>query len=242
MEAYASYWDYNDMMRLTEQLFEHCALALHGTTIIPMRNLTTDEVVDIDVKAPWIRMSMKDCIKNYGGIDPDALSDSEITELLKKSGHIDPKKLKGLTSRGLLIAALFEVYAEPHLIQPHHVIDHPHETTVLCKTHRDPSKKSEGLIERFESFILGQEMCNAYTELNDPELQRQLLEGQSARRDAGDEEASPFDEEFIEAMCQGMPPTGGLGIGIDRLTMVLLGEHSIRDVLLFPWMKTQKES
>ncbi len=238
MEAYASYWDYNDMMRMTEQLFEHCALALHGTTVIPMRNPANNEIVEIDVKAPWIRMSMKDCIKNYGKLDPDTLSDDEITKMLLDSGHVDPKKIKGL-SRGLLTGALFEVYAEPHLIQPHHVIDHPAETTVLCKAHRDPSKKNENLIERFESFILGQEMCNAYTELNDPELQRELLEGQAARRDAGDEEASPFDEEFIEAMCQGMPPTGGLGIGIDRLTMVLLGEYSIRDVLLFPWMKVQ---
>lgn len=237
MEAYASYWDYNDMMRVTEQLFEHCALALHGTTIIPMRNPTTQEIVEIDVKAPWIRMSMKDCLKNYGKMDPDQMSETEMTQKLLDSGHVDPKKIKGLP-RGLLIGALFEVFAEPHLIQPHHVIDHPAETTVLCKSHRDPAKKKEGLIERFESFILGQEMCNAYTELNDPELQRELLEGQAARRDAGDEEASPFDEEFIEAMCQGMPPTGGLGIGMDRLTMVLLGEYSIRDVLLFPWMKT----
>ncbi|MBA2728306.1 MAG: lysine--tRNA ligase, partial [Parachlamydiaceae bacterium] len=186
MEAYASYWDYNDMMRMTEQLFEHCALALHGTTVIPMRNPANNEIVEIDVKAPWIRMSMKDCIKNYGKLDPDTLSDDEITKMLLDSGHVDPKKIKGL-SRGLLIGALFEVYAEPHLIQPHHVIDHPAETTVLCKAHRDPSKKNENLIERFESFILGQEMCNAYTELNDPELQRELLEGQAARRDAGDE-------------------------------------------------------
>jgi lysyl-tRNA synthetase class 2 len=236
MEAYAAYWDYNDMMRLTEQLFEKCALAIHGTTVVKMRNPNTDEIVDIDLKAPWIRMSMKDCLRNYAKLDPDNLSEEQMRKLLIDSGHVDPKKMKGL-SHGLLTAAMFEVFAEPHLIQPHHVIDHPAETTVLCKGHRDESKKKENLIERFESFILCQEMCNAYTELNDPELQRSLLEGQAERRDAGDEEASPFDEEFIEAMCQGMPPTGGLGIGIDRFMMVLLGEHSIRDVLLFPWMK-----
>lgn len=238
MEAYAAYWDYNDMMRLTENLFEHCALALHGTTIVTTRNPANGEMVDIDVKAPWKRMNMKECLAEYAKINVDLLSDEEIRQMLLDSGHVDPKKIPGL-SRGLLVAALFEVFAEPHLIQPHHVIDHPHETTVLCKTHRDPVKRAEGLIERFESFILGQEMCNAYTELNDPVLQRTLLEQQALRRDAGDEEASPFDEEFIEAMCQGMPPTGGLGIGIDRMAMILLNAHSIRDVLYFPWMKPQ---
>lgn len=237
MEAYATYWDYNDMMRLTENLFEHCALTIHGTTVVSARNPANDEIVEIDLKAPWKRMNMKECLSEYAKIDVDSLSNEKMSQILLNSGHIDPKKLKGL-SRGLLIAALFEVFAEPHLIQPHHVIDHPHETTVLCKEHRDPVKKAEGLIERFESFILGQEMCNAYTELNDPELQRTLLEKQASRRDAGDEEASPFDEEFIEAMCQGMPPTGGLGIGMDRMVMILLNAHSIRDVLFFPWMKS----
>jgi len=236
MEAYAAYWDYEDMMCLTEELFEHCALDLYGTTKLKILNPSSQEEIEIDVKAPWIRMSMEDCIRTYGKMDIATLSDEEMREFLLKSGHVDPKKLKTLP-RGLLVAALFEVTAEPHLIQPHHVIDHPIETTVLCKQHRDPEKKAKGLIERFESFILSQEVCNAYTELNDPELQRTLLEGQSARRDAGDEEASPFDEEFIEAMCQGMPPTGGLGIGIDRMIMILLNAYSIRDVLLFPWMK-----
>jgi lysyl-tRNA synthetase class 2 len=136
-----------------------------------------------------------------------------------------------------MIAALFEVVAEHHLIQPHHIIDHPIETTPLCKLHRDPKAREERLVERFESFVLGAELSNAYTELNDPELQRELLEGQAKRRDAGDEEASPLDEEFIEAICQGMPPTGGLGIGVDRLIMLITETHSIRDVLYFPWMK-----
>ncbi|MGZ3634076.1 MAG: lysine--tRNA ligase [Parachlamydiaceae bacterium] len=236
MEAYAAYWDYNDMMRLMENLFEHCALAIHGTTKVAIRNPANDELVEVDLKAPWRRMTMNECLLTYAKINVDTLSNEQMQQLLLDSGHIDPKKLMGL-SRGLLIAALFEVFAEQHLIQPHHVIDHPHETTVLCKTHRDPTKSSEGLIERFESFILGQEMCNAYTELNDPQKQRELLEGQAIRREAGDEEASPFDEEFIEAMCQGLPPTGGLGIGIDRMVMILLSAHSIRDVLFFPWMK-----
>jgi len=236
IEMYAAFWDYNDMMELTENLFEHCALDLFGTTIVQAMNPNTKEIIDIDLKAPWKRMTMKECIATYGEIDVDTMSDADMHARLLASGHIDPKKLNNL-SRGLLIAAMFEVFAEPSLIQPHHVIDHPAETTPLCKGHRDPQKNKEGLIERFESFILGQEMCNAYTELNDPEHQSKLLETQAQRRASGDEEASPFDEEFIEAMCQGMPPTGGLGIGIDRMVMLLVNAHSIRDVLFFPWMK-----
>ena len=129
--------------------------------------------------------------------------------------------------------------AEEHLIQPHHIYDHPIETTPLCKPHRNIEMRNAGLVERFESFILGKEICNAYSELNDPEMQRELLEQQAVRRESGDEEASPLDEEFLEAICQGMPPAGGVGIGIDRLVMILTNSHSIRDVLYFPWMKPQ---
>ncbi len=121
------------------------------------------------------------------------------------------------------------------------MIDHPIDTTPLCKLHRDPAKRMEGIVERFESFILRQEVCNSYSELNDPVLQRELLEKQAMRKEAGDEEASPLDEEFLEAICQGMPPTGGVGIGIDRLVMLFTQAHSIRDVLYFPWMKPQQE-
>jgi lysyl-tRNA synthetase class 2 len=236
LELYAAYWDYNDMMHLVENLFEHCALALHGTTKLNVRDPKSDALIEIDVKAPWMRLSMKNSLSVYANVDVDSLSDEEIRTRLIAGGQNDPAKIK-IMSRGLLVAALFEELVEPHLIQPHHIIDHPSETSVLCKGHRDPHKQQEGLIERFESYILTQEVCNAYTELNDPELQRQLLEKQAERREAGDEEASPFDEEFVEAMCQGMPPTGGLGIGIDRMVMILLNAHSIRDVLLFPWMK-----
>ena len=140
-------------------------------------------------------------------------------------------------SRGLLIGAMFEVFVEPKLVQPHHITDHPVETTVLCKPHRHPAHRDDGLIERFESFILGGEICNAYSELNDPVLQRELLEKQQLRREGGDEEAAPLDEEFLEAICQGMPPTGGVGIGLDRLVMLFTQSHSIRDVLYFPWMR-----
>lgn len=239
VESYAAYWDYNDMMKFVENLFEKLAISLRGTSVVPVTNHETGEVTEIDLKAPWIRMSMKDAIKNYGKLDVDAMSDDEIRNVLRDSKKIDPKKINGV-ARGLLIATLFELVAEPHLIQPHHITDHPIETTPLCKPHRDPKLRAEGLVERFESFILCNEMCNAYTELNDPVVQRQLLEDQAAKRAAGNEEIPPLDEEFIEAICQGMPPTGGLGIGIDRLIMILTDSHTIRDVLLFPWMKPEK--
>lgn len=236
LEAYAAYWDYQDMMKFVENLFERLALTLYGTTKVPHTPAEGAETIYIDMKAPWTRMSMKESLKHYAQIDTDQLTDEQMRKLLEESGHCDLKKLKGL-SRGLLLAALFEVKVEPHLIQPHHIIDHPIETTPLCKPHRDPKLREEGLVERFESFILSSEICNAYSELNDPEIQRRLLEQQAQRRDAGDEEASPLDEEFIEAICQGMPPTGGIGIGIDRLVMIMTNSHSIRDVLYFPWMK-----
>lgn len=236
LEAYAAYWDYNDMMRLVENLYERLALLLYGKTQIPAKHPLTGEEIEVDMKAPWKRLSMKESLLTYGKVDVNKLSDAEIRSLLEKSGKVEPKKLKVLT-RGLLIAALFEVLVEPHLIQPHHIIDHPIETTPLCKLHRDPALRKEGIVERFESFVLMQEICNSYTELNDPELQRQLLEQQAARRESGDEEASPLDLEFLESIDQGMPPTGGVGLGIDRLVMIMTNSHSIRDVLYFPWMK-----
>jgi lysyl-tRNA synthetase class 2 len=236
LEAYAAYWDYHDMMKFVENLFERIALDLYGTTLVPHTASEGGETLYIDMKAPWRRMTMKGSIKHYANIDVDTLSDEQMRQMLKESGHVDIKKLNML-SRGLLIAALFEVVVEPHLIQPHHIYDHPIETTPLCKPHRDPRLRAEGLVERFESFIVTQEVCNAYSELNDPEIQRHLLEQQAKRREAGDEEASPMDEEFIEAICQGLPPTGGIGIGIDRLMMIMTNSHSIRDVLYFPWMK-----
>lgn len=238
LEAYAAYWDYHDMMSFVENLFESLALNLYGTTLVPHNRPEGGETIYIDMKAPWKRMSMKESLAQYGNLNIDDLSDDQMRQMLTESGHCDLKKLGGL-SRGLLIAALFEVVVEPHLIQPHHIYDHPIETTPLCKPHRDPKLRAEGLVERFESFILTQEICNAYTELNDPEIQRRLLEQQARRCEAGDEEASPLDEEFIEAICQGMPPTGGIGIGIDRLVMIMTNSHSIRDVLYFPWMKPE---
>lgn len=238
LEAYAAYWDYNDMMTFVENLYERLAKMLYGSTKVPATNPVTGETIEVDMKAPWRRLTMKESIRHYAQLNVDQMSEQEMHKILKESGHIDLKKLNAL-NLGLLIAALFEVFVEPHLIQPHHIIDHPIETTPLCKLHRDPKLKEEGIVERFESFILNQEICNSYTELNDPVFQRTLLEQQAARREAGDEEASPLDEEFLEAISQGMPPTGGVGLGIDRMIMILTNSHSIRDVLYFPWMKPE---
>ena len=238
IEAYAAYWDYYDMMELVENLFEYVALDLYGSTIVPAKDPKSGLDIELEMKTPWPRLTMKEAIKKFGNFNVDELSDDEMIKMLLDSEHIEPEKIKTM-NRGLFIAALFEVYAEPYLIQPTHIIDHPIETTPLCKPHRNPTDKEAGLVERFESFILGNEICNAYSELNDPVLQRDLLEAQALRREQGDPEANPLDEEFIESVCQGMPPTAGVGIGIDRMVMILTNSHSIRDVLYFPWMKPQ---
>lgn len=236
LETYAAYWDYNDMMTFTENLFEQIALKLFGTTQLTFKSEAEGTETVIDLKTPWKRLPMKESIKLYGGLDVDAMDEEQMRKKLTDLGSIDPKVIAS-ASRGNLIAMLFEELAEEHLIQPHHIIDHPIETTPLCKLHRDPKLRQERFVERFETFIMGGEFCNSYTELNDPILQRQLLLEQANKRAAGDEEASPLDEEFIESICQGMPPTGGMGMGVDRLVMLFTGVHSIRDILYFPLMR-----
>ncbi|MGB7979066.1 MAG: lysine--tRNA ligase [Chlamydiales bacterium] len=239
LEAYAAGWDYQDMMDFTEGLFEAVALSLFGDTKVRLTPEGEGVAYVIDLKAPWKRMSMKEAIQVYGHLNVDKMSEQEMRARLLQETHIDPKGVRQ-APRGALIARLFEEFAEPHLIQPHHIIDHPIETTPLCKPHRDPRLRKEGFVERFESFILGREMCNSYTELNDPELQRKLLVEQGEKKEQGDAEANPLDEEFIEAICQGMPPTGGVGIGIDRLAMLFTNGESIRDVLFFPLMRAEE--
>jgi lysyl-tRNA synthetase, class II len=240
VEAYAAYWDYNDMMVVTEKLFEGIALFLFGTTLLTTFSEQLKKEVTIDLKAPWKRLSMKGSLKVYADIDVDALSIDAMRDILRKKTDLEPKEITKAT-RGLLISFLFEEFVESHLIEPHHIIDHPIETTPLCKPHRDPKLRKEGFVERFESFILGNEFCNSYTELNDPELQRKLLVEQSEKKLAGDEEAHPLDEEFIDAICQGMPPAAGLGIGLDRLIMLFTKSPSIRDVLFFPIMRPEEQ-
>ncbi len=239
LEAYAAYWDYNDMMVFVENLFEKIALELHKSTKITFQSEDEANSIEIDFKAPWKRLSMKDAIKDYAEIDVDTLDDDALRKLLIEKGSLDPKEIAKAT-RGKLIALAFEEFAEEHLIQPHHITDHPIETTPLCKLHRDPKMRKEQFVERFETFILGMEMVNSYSELNDPELQRKLLEDQANKKEEGDFDASPLDEEFIEAICQGMPPTAGVGIGIDRLVMLFTKAVSIRDILYFPLMRLEE--
>lgn len=240
MEAYATNWDYNDMMEFTEGLCEEIAIEIFGSTQVRYAPEGEPEQI-IDMKAPWKRLSMKQAIKTYAKMDVDSMTDAQIRTKLLQETTLDPAQVKEAT-RGRLIAMLFEEKAEAFLIQPHHIIDHPIETTPFCKPHRDPNLRKEGLVERFESFVLGKELCNAYTELNDPELQRQLFVEQALQRLKGHEEAHPMDEEFIEAICQGMPPTGGIGIGIDRLVMLFTSAASIRDVIFFPLMRPEGDS
>lgn len=240
MEAYATGWDYEDMMEFTEELCEKIALDLFGDTKVSYAPDGEATAQIIDMKAPWKRMTMKEAIHTYAHLDVNGMSDAAIRTKLLNDTSQDPAKVKD-ASRGVLIAMLFEEFAESHLIQPHHIIDHPIETTPFCKPHRDPALRKEGLVERFESFVLGKELCNSYTELNDPELQRQLFVEQALQREKGRSETQPMDEEFIEAICQGMPPTAGIGIGIDRLVMLFTSAPSIRDVLFFPLMRPEGE-
>lgn len=226
MEIYQAYADYNDMMGLFEDLYEHVVKEVNGSTKVIFRG------VEVDFKKPWKRMTMVEAIKKFGNIDVEKLSEKEIFEILAK--HRVEKK--GDTW-GWAVQSLFEHFCEDKIEQPTFIIDHPLETTPLCKMHRND--KLCRLIERFEPFCMGAEIGNAYTELNDPILQRQLLEEQQKLLSKGDTEAHPFDEDFVHAMEVGMPPTGGLGMGIDRMIMLLTGQESIRDIILFPFMKPE---
>lgn len=231
LEAYSAYEDYFDMMNLMEELFAFVAKELFQTTTITISTDKGDQTIDF--APPWKRMSMVEAIERYAQIRPTHMSDEEMRKHLTEHTDLSKEEINTLP-RGLLIAALFEELAEPHLIAPHHIIDHPIETTPLCKLHRDPELAKQGFVERFETFICGKEMANSYTELNDPIIQRKLLEEQRAH-----DEAHPVDEEFLEAVCQGMPPAAGIGIGIDRMAMLFTNAKSIRDVIFFPLMRKE---
>jgi lysyl-tRNA synthetase, class II len=221
LECYAAYWDYNDMMRLTRRLLQKAVAAVTGGPLVLER--PGKEALDF---SEFRTITMKDAIRAHGGPDPDTVTDEEIQRILAEHKvHI-----RGGYARGLGIAKLFEVFAEPKLIQPTFVIDHPKETTPLCKAHRtDPA-----LVERFELFVDGREHANSYSELNDPYVQAKAFAEQEARRQAGDSEAPPTDADFVDALKHGMPPAGGLGIGVDRLVMTVLNVDSIKQVLAFP--------
>ncbi|EGQ43092.1 MAG: lysyl-tRNA synthetase, class II [Candidatus Nanosalina sp. J07AB43] len=227
MELYQAYADYEDIMELTENLYEHVAIQVTGSPQIEYSGQ------EIDLSAPWERLTMREAILEYAGLDVEQMTDQEIREELQDHNT----ELESGYERGLAIAELFEELVEDHLIQPVHITDHPEETTPLCMQHRD----KEGRIERFESFSAGMELCNAYTELRDPIRQRNLFEKEQRRQDEGDDEAHPIDMDFVEALELGMPPTGGLGIGIGRMVMLLTDNQSIRDVTLFPMMKQNQQ-
>jgi lysyl-tRNA synthetase, class II len=226
MECYWAYADYNDMMELVEECYNHVALKVLGTTKIVYQDK------DIDLKKSWKRLTMKDALKEYSNIDVDGMSNDDIKGLLNQHKI----EYKDDMSRGLLINQLFKI-VEDKLIQPVFIIDHPKETTPLCKLHR----KDHDIIERFEPYINGWEIGNAYSELTDPIRQRYLLEEQAKALRSGDEESNPMDEEFCTAVDYGMPPMGGLGLGIDRMIMLLTNSTSIRDILFFPTMKNSED-
>jgi lysyl-tRNA synthetase, class II len=224
LEVYCSYWDYNDMMDLMERIYEYVAKKINGDTRVGFRGKT------VDFKRPWKRMTMIQAIKKYAGINIEKMSDKEISGFVKEN-KIESKE----DVWGWNVQAIFEHFCEDKIEQPTFILDHPLETTPLCKTHRN--EKMCRLIERFEPICMGTELGNAYSELNDPELQKSLLEDQQKSLSKGDDEANPLDEDFVNALEIGMPPTGGLGIGIDRMVMFLTGQDSIKDVILFPFMR-----
>lgn len=224
IEIYEAYADYEDMMRLTEELIAHVAQKTLGTTKINYQG------VDLDLTPPWKRMDMAEAIKEYVGIDfAEINTDEEASEIAKAKG-IEVKK--GMT-RGHVIAEFFEEFCEEHLIQPTFITGYPVEISPLAKRNPDDPRKTN----RFEAFINAWEIANAFSELNDPIDQRQRFEDQVKQKESGDHEAHPMDEDFINAIEVGLPPTGGLGIGIDRMIIILTNQPSIRDVLLFPTMK-----
>ena len=225
MELYQAYTDYNGMMDLTENMFRHIATEVCGTTTVPYAE------VEIDLGKPFERLTMIDAIRKYTGIDFDKIETTEEAKKLadEKEVHYEERHV-----RGDIINLFFEEFVEEHLIQPTFIMDHPVEVSPLTK--RKPDKPEQ--VERFELFIYGREMCNAYSELNDPIDQRERFRAQEAALAAGDEEANTTDEDFLNALEIGMPPTGGIGYGIDRLVMLFTNSPAIRDVLLFPTMKS----
>ncbi|MCB5475920.1 lysine--tRNA ligase [Blautia luti] len=225
MELYQAYTDYEGMMELTESMFRYLAEKVCGSTKIFYNG------IEIDLGKPFARLTMNDAIKKYTGIDFDEVADDEAAKKLADEHHIE---YEDRHKKGDIINLFFEEYCEKELIQPTFIMDHPIEISPLTKKKpSDPNK-----VERFELFCNTWEMCNAYSELNDPIDQRERFKAQDALADAGDEEANHTDEDFLNALEIGMPPTGGIGYGIDRLVMLLTDSQAIRDVLLFPTMKS----
>jgi lysyl-tRNA synthetase class 2 len=225
MELYQAYTDYHGMMDLTENLYRYVAKEVTGSEVITYGEHT------MDLSKPFERISMVDAVKKYAGVDFDAIHSTEDAKKLADEHHIE---YEDRHEKGDILNLFFEEYVEEHLIQPVFIMDHPVEISPLTK------KKPENpeYVERFEFFMNGWEMANAYSELNDPIDQRERFEAQERLLAAGDEEANHTDEDFLNALSIGMPPTGGIGFGIDRMVMMMTDSGAIRDVLLFPTMKT----
>ncbi|MFA7573449.1 MAG: lysine--tRNA ligase [Lutispora sp.] len=229
IELYQAYADYNDMMDHCEQCVAYCAQEVLGTTKI------TYQGTEIDLTPPWNRITMIDAVKKYSGVDfNEVKGDEAAREMAKKLNVVDElkKDLKNCTW-GDILNASFEAYVEEHLIQPTFIIDYPVEISPLTKAKKDDPT----ITERFEAFIFGREVANAYSELNDPIVQKERFLQQLQDKEYGDDEAYAMDEDFVNSLEVGMPPTGGMGIGIDRIIMFLTDSYSIRDVILFPTMK-----
>jgi lysyl-tRNA synthetase class 2 len=224
LEFYWAYADYNEAMSLVEEMFRSCALEAAGALRLEWEGL------EIDLEAPFRRATMRDLILEHAGIDILRDDDARLADSLAQRGEPLPR----LPGRGPLIEYLFDAAAVPHLVQPTFVLDHPRSISPLAKVHRSGNGD---LVERFELYIAGHEYANAFSELNDPIDQRARLEEQAARRSMGDEEAQFIDEDFLTAIDHGMPPAAGVGIGVDRLVMLLTGETNIRDVLFFPHVR-----
>ena len=228
MELYQAYTDYNGMMDLTENMYRYVAQKVLGTTKIVYNG------VEMDLGKPFERITMIDAVKKYAGVDFNEVHTLEEARALAKEHHVEFEERH---RKGDILNLFFEEFVEEHLIQPTFVMDHPIEISPLTKKKPDNPE----YVERFEMFMNGWEMCNAYSELNDPIDQRERFKEQDALADAGDEEANHTDEDFLNALEIGMPPTGGIGYGIDRMVMLLTDSAAIRDVLLFPTMKSIKE-
>lgn len=224
LELYEAYTDYRGMMDITEELIRYCAQTVLGTSVIWYGD------VEIDLDKPFERLSMLDAVKKYSGVDFRTVETLEQARALAKEHHIEYEERHG---KGDILSLFFEEYCEEHLIQPVFITEHPVDISPLSKRKPDDPEYTE----RFELFILGREHANGFSELNDPIDQRARFEHQAALKAAGDEEATDVDEDFLTALEYGMPPTGGVGIGVDRLVMLLTNSVSIRDVLLFPTMK-----
>lgn len=231
MESYEAYADYNDIMRLTEELVSGVAMRVLGTDVVEYPE--GRDVARISLSPPFKRITVYDAFREFAGIDVEALSDEKVKEYLERYSI----RLAGGYDRGRAIVKLFDrVVGRDHLLQPTFVTDFPRSSSPLAKPHRS----RQDLAERFELYVAGMELANAYTELNDPELQASYFKEEEARRSLGDLEAHPFDWDFVEALEYGMPPTGGLGLGIDRLVMVYAGVNSIKEVVPFPMIKPRE--